>query len=459
MKNKYLSMLLLGGLALASSCSKYTDIKTQGSLIPSAIDNYRYILNYTYTFEYGGKMTDLAAADVAIVDSAQQATVEGYSDYFFIRNVYTWKAPIIEVSTSHDPDWDTYYGRIYSCNVVVNEVPNSTGGTDSAKAELIAEALTHRADAYINLVNEYAKPYNSATASSDLGVPLVLTQDLNQKLNRSTVATIYNRVEADLKQALLALPKASDFNTLPDKAAAYSLLARFYLLKSDYVNAGLYADSALALQNGLNDLGTITTMPYRKSDPEIIFGKIASSGFTYSPYVLRLSDDILNLLGTTDMRYQLFTKDAASYFGSSFTGRYFSREQINYENRNIGTSVPEMMLIKAEVLARAGSTGAAMDEVNALRVKRFKAADYVAMTATDQNDAIVKVVQERRREFMCRLLPWMDQRRLKDDPLFTKTYTRTWQGQTYTLEPSSNRYVFPIAAYVLSLNPELEQNP
>lgn len=452
-------MLLLSGLALASSCSKYTDIKTQGSLIPSAIDNYRYILNNTSTFEYSGKMTDLAAADVAIVDSAQQATIEGYSDYFYLRNSYLWKSPIIEVATSHDPDWDNYYGRIFNCNIVVNEVPVSTGGTDSAKAELIAEALTHRADAYLNLVNEYAKPYNSATATSDLGVPLVLTQDLNQKLNRATVAVIYNKIEADLKEAIPALPKASNFNTLPDKAAAYSLLARFYLLKGDYTNAGLYADSALTLQSALNDLGTITTMPYRKNDPEIIFGKIAGSSFTYSPFILRLSDDILNLLGTKDMRYQLFTKSTSSYFGSNYTGRYFCREQINFESRNYGTSVPEMMLIKAEVLARAGNTDAAMDEVNLLRQKRFKAADYVALTATDKNDALVKVIEERRREFMCRLLPWMDQRRLKDDPLFSKTYTRTWQGQTYTLEPSSNRYVFPIATYVLGLNPEIEQNP
>ncbi|OMP76395.1 RagB/SusD family nutrient uptake outer membrane protein [[Flexibacter] sp. ATCC 35208] len=458
MNNKYLSMLLLSGLALTSSCSKYTDVKTQGSLIPSAIDNYRYLLNGTSTFEPGGMMTDLAAADVAIVDSAQQETIEGYSDYLFIRNVYTWKAPIFEVTTSHDPDWDTYYGRIYNCNIIVNEVPTSTGGTDSAKAELIAEALTHRADAYLNLVNEYAKPYGT-TSSSDLGVPLVLTPDLNQKLNRATVATVYNKIEADLKIALQSLPTASSYNTLPDKAAAYSLLARFYLLKSDYVNAGLYADSTLELQNTLNDLGTINTIPYRKSDPEIIFGKIAASGFTYSPYILRLSDDILNLLGTSDMRYQLFTNDAASYFGSDYTGRYFSREQINYENRNIGTSVPEMILIKAESLARAGDATGAMEEVNVLRQKRFQAADYVAMTATDKNDAIVKVIEERRREFMCRLLPWMDQRRLKDDPLFTKTYTRTWQGQTYTLDPSSNRYVFPIATYNISLNPEIEQNP
>ncbi|WP_343675293.1 RagB/SusD family nutrient uptake outer membrane protein [Chitinophaga sp.] len=459
MKSKYISTLLLGGLALASSCSKYTDIKTQGSLIAGATDNYRYLLNYTSTFEYGEKMVDWAAADVEIADSVQQVTIDGYSSYLYMKNVYTWKSPIYEVTTDHDGDWDTYYGRIYNCNVIINEVPTSTGGTDSTKAELMAEALTHRADAYINLVNEYAKPYNSGTASSDLGVPLVLTPDLNQQLNRATVAAVYSRVEADLKTAVRSLPNASAYNTLPDKAAAYSLLARMYLLMSDYTNAGTYADSALLLQSTLKDLATMTSFPYRKSDPEIIFGKIAASYNTYSPNILRLSSEMLSLLGTTDQRYKWFTRDAATYLGNGYSGRYFCMEQLNYENRNIGTSVPEMMLIKAESLARAGNAGGAMDEVNLLRQKRFAAADYVAMTATDQNDAIVKVVQERKREFMCRLLPWLDQRRLKDDPLFTKTYTRTWRGQTYTLEPSSNRYVFPIATYNINLNPEIEQNP
>ncbi|WP_261387853.1 hypothetical protein [Chitinophaga pinensis] len=44
--------------------------------------------------------------------------------------------------------------------------------------------------------------------------------------------------------------------------------------------------------------------------------------------------------------------------------RFFSYERINYENRSIGTSVPEMMLIKAESLARNNNAGAAMELVN-----------------------------------------------------------------------------------------------
>ncbi|SEW34468.1 SusD family protein [Chitinophaga sp. YR573] len=456
MNTKYIAVLLL---ILTAGCSKYTDIKTQGSLIPKQTINYRYLLNGTSTFEGGGQLPDIATADVNITDSIQQASITGNSYYTFFKNCYNWQSPIYATAVDRDQDWDTYYGRIYNCNTIIAEVPSSTGSTDSVKNELIAEALVHRADAYLNLVNEYAKPYNASTASSDLGVPLLLTPSLDAKLDRATVATVYNRLEADLKSALIALPKVTAFNTLPGKAAAYSLLARLYLFMGNYTSAGSYADSALLLKSGLNDLGTISSYPTKLQNPEIIFGKIAYTSVAYSPTTLRLGDELLNLLGTTDMRYVLFTADAATNLGNGYTGRFFALERSTYQTRNIGTSVPEMMLIKAESLARSGSAGSAIDIVNQLRSKRFKAADYVALTATDANDALVQVINERRREFFCRHLPWYDQRRLKNDPLFSRTYTRTWQGITYTLDPNSNRYVFPIGQYYIGYNPEIVQNP
>jgi hypothetical protein len=455
MKNIHIAVLTL----LLAGCSKYTDIKTQGSLIPKETANYRYLLNYTSTFEYGGQLPDFISADVALTDDVQQTSLEGNSYYSYIKTCYTFQSPIYPLPTDRDRDWDTYYARIYNCNVIIAEVPGSNGGTDSVKAELIAEAMVHRADAYLHLVNEYAKPYNAATASTDLGVPLLLTPSLDAKLDRASVATVYNRLEADLKASIAPLPRFTDFNSLPGKTAAYALLARLYLFMGNYTSAGAYADSALLMQSTLNDLGTITTYPTKFKDPEIILEKIAYSSAAYAPAILRLSDELLNILGTTDKRYTLFTADAATYLGTGYTGRFFYRERYTGETRNIGPSVPEMLLIKAESLARSGDFNGAMDKVNQLRVKRFAAADYVALAATDANDALVKVIEERRREFFCRQLTWYDQRRLKNDPLFSKTYTRSWKGATYTLDPNSNRYVFPIGLYYIGFNPEIAQNP
>ena len=54
----------------------------------------------------------------------------------------------------------------------------SKNGTNAEKMAIRAEALVHRADAYLALVNVYGKPYNAATATTDQGVPLLTTPAL-----------------------------------------------------------------------------------------------------------------------------------------------------------------------------------------------------------------------------------------------------------------------------------------
>ncbi|MNL74264.1 hypothetical protein D3C87_1998750 [compost metagenome] len=54
---------------------------------------------------------------------------------------------------------------------------------------------------------------------------------------------------------------------------------------------------------------------------------------------------------------------------------------------------------------------------------------------------------------------WFDQRRLNKDAMFAQTYSRVFDNVTYTLEPNSNKYVFPFAQLNISQNPEMVQNP
>lgn len=453
---------------LLTGCQKYVDIKTQGQLTPGDITNYRYLLNNTSAYEGGPRMSDLASDDAGIVDgSTQQLALAASVSYAWFANSYTWQAAYpVTTSAFTDYEWNAMYNTIAYCNTVTTEVPTSTGGTDADKAELIAEALVHRSDAYLMLVNTYAKPYNAATAASDPGVPLLTQETTVQSLVRTPVQTVYNQIITDLKKALPALPATQAYNTLPSKASAYGELARCYLYMNDYTNASKYADSTLALKSTLNDLGPLTvvnttTYPLRKFDPEVLLSKVPYGGVPFAPTVIRLSDDLLTLLGTKDQRYNLFTC-LPSVMTSSYTaagGRFFYKDKALSEARNIGPSVPEMMLIKAEAYARAGDANNAMLWVNNLRKKRFKAADYADLTATSANDALVKVIDERHREFFCRMLRWWDMRRLKSDPQFQKTYTRTFAGVTYTLEPTSNKYTFQIAGYLIGLNPEIVQNP
>ena len=124
---------------------------------------------------------------------------------------------------------------------------------------------------------------------------------------------------------------------------------------------------------------------------------------------------------------------------------------------NAGPSVPEMLLIRAEVEARRGNTVKSMEFVNTLRSKRFKSADFIPVSATSPDEAMQIVVNERRREFFGTGLRWLDMRRYNLDPKLAKEFKRQFVNQDYTLEINSASYVYPVANKYLQLNPEIGQ--
>ncbi|MDF2380218.1 RagB/SusD family nutrient uptake outer membrane protein [Nostoc ellipsosporum NOK] len=460
MKKSSIYILILSTLMIATGCRKYVDIKTQGNLIPKETVNYRYLLNNENTFASSAGVLDIPSDDIYIADAAQMNDLSSSSFYQFYVRYYTWQSAIYTLNGESDPDWDYLYKIIYNANVVISEVGASTGGTEAEKNQLMAEAKVHRADAYLTLVNMYAKPYG-ASAATDPGVPLILSPTVDATLSRNPVAQVYQQIIDDLTSSYPFLPVRNTHNTLPSRAAAFAILARVNLYKGDFAKAGIWADSSLNIQNTLNDLGSLTTTTYPRQllNPEVILVKKARLSLGYSPSAFRLSDSLLNLLGTNDRRYALFTA-AASNVSATYTGRYYFRERIgNFETRNYGPTVPEMMLIKAESLARSGNTTDAITLVNNLRAKRFTTATYVPVTAANAQQALIEVIKERQRELFCAGLRWFDQRRMKDDPLFARTHTRVFLGNNYTLASNSNRYVFPIADFYRSFNPGITPNP
>lgn len=452
-----------------TGCEKYVDIKTQGQLTPGTIENYRYLLNNTTALEAAPAVSDMASDDLEIIDGSPQQLSLANNDFNgYYRRAYQWADDIYPIDNQYhkDDNWGALYNAVAYANTVISEVPNVSDGTPAEINQLIAEAKIHRASAYLMLANTYAKPYLQASANTDLGVPLVLQPTTEQSLDRGTLQQVYDAILADIEAALPALPAQQQFTTLPSKASAYGLLARTYLYMNRYADAATAADQALALNDKLNDLtkltaATMASYPLRVSNPEILLSKIPVNGITaYTTTALRLSKDLLALFDAADQRYNLFTVPGSTISSwEVYDGRYFYLDYIKNEGRNVGPSVPEMLLIKAEAAARDNQPAAAMALVNRLRASRIMPGSTVNLSAADAEDALVKVMQERRREFMFRMLRWWDMRRLKDDTSFQKTYTRTFGGSTFTLAPNSSRYVFRIAQYEINLSPEIVQNP
>lgn len=454
---KYISLLAVVILLSITSCRKYVEIPAVGVRALKFTTDYQNLLNNSSVFEYSYSFPLLSSDDVGIENTTYQNTFTTTTANVQLISTYTWLFNRYTTDTETDVDWDRFYQQIMICNNITDGVMSSDGGSTATKQGIYAAAQVFRAYAYLNLVNLYAKPYNATTATTDPGVPLLTTADLFAKLNRASVAAVYTQITNDLTTALPYLPDLPAYNSDPSRAAAYAVLAETALEMRDFTAAGNYADQTLALKNTLIDLNTYAaapaTLPKKIANPETIFSKLIG-GTSFN--TVTLSSDLLSLLGTKDLRYTLFT---GLNTATSAYGRSSYRQNYTSEGVYCGPNTPEMMLIKAESAARAGNPTAAVAQLNALRVKRFRPADYVALTAASADDALKLVIDERRRELFGRGFRWMDQRRLNQDAAFAKTYTRTFKGVTYTLAPNSNRYVYSVANKYLLLDPEIGQVP
>ena len=138
-----------------------------------------------------------------------------------------------------------------------------------------------------------------------------------------------------------------------------------------------------------------------------------------------------------------------------------------------GPTVAEMLLIKAECLARTNRPGEAIAALNQLRAKRMEPGPWVDLVAANQDDAIAKVLAERRRE-MPFTQRWFDIRRWKAGPVKLGAVITGMDivdgpgGRVYnrinieTRVFSEKMYLFPVPLSEINRYPAgtpLEQNP
>jgi len=471
MKRHYLYILFLLINVVFISCDDYVDIKTEGRLYPEETENYRYLLNNTVVFDASYSLVDVASDDILMSDEYATYFENNYgsSDYYRpFKETYKW-ADSIYYTGEKDNDLNVMYQGLYTANVVIAEVLDSNNGTEAQKSALRAEALVHRAYTFFNLVNIFGKAYDAETSATDLGIPLLTEPTVTEDITRATVKEVYDQIVSDLQMAIEGGLPATRTGTevgFPSLASAHALLARTYLYMERYEEAKAQAESALSLQNTLLNMEDyINTSdggwPRRIENPELILSKKSISSYAYAPSLLMLNQELLDSFEEEDLRYQFFTRPISDMtYNAVSGGRAYCIQRLTGEARNAGPTVPEMLLIKAEAEARAGDEEAAMASINTLRKARFRTEDYEPLTAANAEEALVKVLAERRKELMAKGgFRWFDLKRLNKDSRFAKTITHKYIDNVYTLEPRGDRYQFPFASSLFQYAPNLEQNP
>ena len=381
-----------------------------------------------------------------------------------------------------DAFYEKAYKRIYTFNVVINNVGTCQDATEKEKQALIAEAKVCRAFEYLSLVNVYAKHYDSVTANSDLGVPVILSEDINKVYKRNSVQAVYDQIFKDLKEALPYIPDEAATPFRASKQFLYAFTAKLYLYMGKYgdaLTAALKVDqdqlqlidlTAYSINPKANGMGRIwneetgEVYPLPEDNPEAIYARYGTDFLSLSRNVYA-SEDLKALYrrdlpaGAVDQRRVLnYADDTFKLYNNTyqFPGKSM---WVAYTQPNLGMNSTEFFLILAECYARSDEMEQCLTILDRIRDKRI--VGNVPLPRTTVQEALRLTLDERRREFALQggSLRLVDLKRLNREEPFKKDILHTVGEYRYSLPANDERYVLPLPPAVISANPSIPVYP
>ncbi len=449
----YKTILFFTVCIIASSCAKFLDKKPNQQLTtPSTLDDLAQLLNdYDRMNAYYPSSGEISADNYYLLDEGWAAI-----GLELQQNLYLWQK-YDDVGS----DWTSPYRDIETANVIldnVENVPAKTNIEQQKSAQLKAMALFIRAYYHYALSQLYMPVYNKATANTDLGIPLKLSSDINEKMTRASSQETYDCIIADIKAALPQLPIKPDIKYLPSLSAAFGLLSRVYLSMQDYKDAGIYADSCLQGYSTLIDYNTVDTTsdaPFSQFNAEDIYDTQAAYPSALDQGIAKVDSVLYKSYADNDIRKQVFFSsngDGTYYFKGNYTGKP------NDPTMFTGMATDEMFLTRAECLARQGDSLNALKDLNLLLSDRIKDGKFTPYFLPVEGGLLKLILNERRKELPFRELRWTDLRRLNKEPEFKDTLYRYINGKQYILLPGSDRYTLQIDKRSIQIS-GIEQNP
>lgn len=484
-----ITVILLAAF-LFFSCSDFLDKNPNpsGNKPINSIKDLDLLLNNPETV-YGPKYLNSISS---IVSDDYGLNIDVYNSYKtfqpYISNVQMSIFSKDQISSSSQA-WQSAFKNMYVYNTIINSIDNVSGDAN-LKKKLEAEARTLRAYFHFQTLIDYAE-----WDKSKPGIGYVDQISEQAVYERKTVEYTLDRInkDIDIAESLFKELANSSFditnNWRVSLPALMSFKARLLLYRGDYENALKTADLALSGYNTVEDLTSVQLTQaalagWPSSTPKSDILSIASiqrefvkqegiyiPSMVWNQGVLFPSKDLLDLYDNSDLRKKIFydnnvTMIMAFLFKpntSKLGDKYYMSSYYKYGPAFIGgqlftgPSVAEMMLIKAECLARNGNTGAAKNILVSLRNKRFEDKTKLAINnGIAITGSIENVLDERRRELSF-TMRWYDLKRynaLKADPRFPDgiTIKKVMYADAdsdnpimeYSLAPNSGAYALPI---------------
>lgn len=261
------------------------------------------------------------------------------------RSTMQWLDHTQETSATNEILWYHRYNIIASANAIINKATDGSIPEDDNLREIIGQAYTYRAYAYLSLVQHYGKGYLIGNPSTDPGVPILFASEAPFTSEpRSTVQEVYNQIKLDLNTAIGYFENATPRPTGSAKNksqlnidVAYGLKARASLDSGDWATAATAAVTARQNYPLMDESdwksGFNTTLL-----PEVIWGSnvITTETTFFRSYFYLMSNTfngsqirnnpkivdkrLYNQIPDTDYRKDVFLKDAPNSNNSAANG-------------------------------------------------------------------------------------------------------------------------------------------
>ncbi len=302
--------------------------------------------------------------------------------------------------------WSGYYSALVNVNNLIeniDKIETESANEDALLDQYLGEAYLLRAYYYHELVKRFAKDYEPGSASSDLGVPLVLTFDVALLPERATVEAVYQQIISDINEAKTLL---SDVAGEQDAGrltidAVIALEARVKLCMHDYPGAASAANSLINSSTyqlisdesefrnmWVNDMSTEVIFQFPLSAPNEL-GNVNDIYLRYNADLDNYSPDfipqewVIDLYDDSDIRKNVYLEKKLVYIqGTEYEDIYcvnkypgnpelWTGANTNYQQKPKVFRLAEMFLISAEAQAQeGGSDAAALAVLNELRLAR-----------------------------------------------------------------------------------------
>ena len=441
--NRRSYVILFYVAALVSCKQKFLEEKSSSNILtPSTLTDLNALLENQNVMNFTSALPQISADEYTIISDQNYNALPSATE----RNAYIWAKDLFEGEINED--WNRAYAQIFYANSVLKVLDEKD--FRNTKESNFTRGWAHfiRAYIYYDLVKNFSPVYNAQTASTDLGVPIRLNADVDEVVQRSSVQSTFNQIFNDLNIAgnLLDANVPPLNKNRPSKAAVMALKARMYIYMGDYGNAELSADSCLIFHNKIIDYNTINktgSTPFTYNTDEVIYQSTqivayaTISGYDNRP-AIEVDPNLIVMYDDNDLRKAIF----------------FTRNSLNKYNVKrgyvggglyafTGLAVDEIILIKAECLARRNQSNLAMNTINQLLINRFQTNTFIPLEARDAKESLRKILEERRKELIWRALRWSDLKRFNREGMNIQL-TRNVNSVTYTLAPNDLRYTFPI---------------